>query len=1837
MATNNQSAEQRELALVGKVELRIALTDSDAKLETTLKTYLAPLLLKLASEHQSVRNKVMTICQHVNTRVKPDSVQLPVAALMKQFKEQQSSLIRHFDLLYIQQGVERLSAPERATLLPVIINGIADSDTHGATIFNLLLRLLETFRLPPRGDREDVELRSKYEVRDEDAAYLAKWIGKVILFAPVKPPMQSCPGLTPEEYMFITAQSKPDVFNPAQGGLNLPRTKVLAARLMASGFFHDHERFLPALYASADSSSLISVVGEDMMKRTLPMTDLEDETLLQQLFMLYFGDGDARRVRPPLRIKILGLLGRSQHSTSFSTKIMTLVEDGVAPPDAGGEDSVMSGVAAENRTSLGREASKLRSAVFAYVNYVARSGAQETLHSIAPRVVGRLRDFIENQGWPKVGQNEDLVSRGYAYEVIGLLAKAGPRDLLIESDQTGLDLLRWLLNSLAQDTAGNAITVSIEESLSTLITAIARFDLAAHEREILEELLVEQMMLSADLEANKRLRSTRYVAVRFANRCLPFDSVKARWIDVLGIGARDDRAEVREESERGLNPYWYQMLRGTSATGAEEILFASFEDVVRQFFGGRTVRSKVEPMAVVVEARKAHKHCFVHMVAFARRVLFHEALMEANMSPGLDNEWDRRIDAAAETDPKARSALKQYISGVHHKSPQCLAVVQSALFESLTADPSAGQVRLIEFLSLVPDASIARLTPYVGGLLPVILSNHHTPRLTAAQAFGIVATHAEVNESDVRSSTEDMSLRIHSWKTAAGALANQIHGAVVALGYFHSRSYYRGRSTSDAKAFTQTLLEILKGSKDALLREATFIALGQLCMFRTVQLTSAEVKHAAEQIYDIAKTGNEQAILCLGQLSMIVDEEESTESAANTKVIEEHLHKLHEVRQAEVHFSVGEAYSCLAIGWQSDALATKLDIDGPLPTLPARSGTLGQITDRFITDSTNTKPSLKKAAAIWLLCMIQFCGEQKEVQSRLGKIQQAFKRCLSDRDELVQETASRGLGLVYEKGDRNLKDDLVRDLVSSFSSDKQTGLAGAMSEDTQLFEPGALPTGEGSVSTYKDIMSLASEVGDSSLVYRFMSMASSNAIWSSRAAFGRFGLSNVLSDSSVDGYLAHNPKLYPKLYRYRFDPNSGVQRSMNDIWVALVKDSSATLDKHFDAIIEDLLTNVLGKEWRTRQASCAAIADLVQGRVLEKYEPYLERIWTCCFKVLDDIKESVRAAAALLARTLTGILTRSLEADHSSTKTASAMLKHVLPFLLSPSGMESSAQDVQLFAVVILLEIVKKANGQTLRPFIPELVERLIGLLSSLENEAVNYIHLNADKYNLTEEKIDNMRLSNVRGSPIMESIERCLDLLDDETMIVLRPRLENAMRTVVGLPSKVGASRVLVSLSTRRMPVFKPVADDFLKLLEKLVIDRNETVSSSYAVAAGYVARGTSDKAILRLVTFAKKMYFESDGDREAVTPRKSVTAGELMFALAKHSSDRFNNLASSILPFIFVAKHDSNKTVKEQFHNTWEEAVAGSRAVLLYLHEILTLADTHLDSAQWVLKQTAARTVADAVMSIAASDNGISPDTAKVLWPSLEKALGGKTWEGKEVVLGAFVKFVQTAKTWYLKEATVADAITKIAVREAKRQNVAYRPHALQTVAQVSDARDDVEISKTVLEIVTSLFDAELQGDKMDVDEDAAKASKDNEIRDNTLAAAVEAVFSSIKPDLFKPDNVRIAMLAALTQTDRLSHPGVVIRKALYTSLAKLFAGLSAEKSNPAAEDSEIVAAVKHLLFRAEGGSEALRLLRADAIIAAGKFSSRLVAAVRTQISDEAAAEASPTVRDRLRLALG
>lgn len=1720
---STEDPEAKELGLVGKVELRIAMVSSDEKLQSMLNTYLTPLLLKLASEFVSVRNKVISVCQHINTRIKPPSIKLPVAALLKQFKETSNPLVRHFDLLYIQQSVNRLPLTERLDLLPTLIHGLRknfqESSASAATLFNLFLKMLHHMKLPSRGSREDLDLRNQLGLADqpEDASFIAEWLGKLILFLPG--PKRS-PGLTAAEDAFLQLYGKDDTWKPTGdgGGMNLIETKVIASKFVASGAFVDTERYIPALFMSADTNSRVSDVGDDILKRASSAVSFEDPNLVAELYRIYLGtrgEEGSSQARIPLQTKILSLLCKSKLASSFIRESTQIVREALSL-------DVDQQVGANTQTlKKGLEASKLRNQVFAFTNWLARISSPSDLSSFAPGLVGQLRDYIESQGWPRPRTEEpldagEISSRAWGYESIGLLAGACPEDLLLDPN---LDLLRWLFTSLSEDPCGKEVSISIEQALGSVLGAFGGA-LSSDLETALISLFSHHMSLQVKIgeESDGIVKSTRFMALKFTNRCLPYHNVQARYVNVLALCSDvNERKEVLDEGRRGLDPYWYKMLNPSKKatlskdeTSDPKYAYPDFIELISRFFGadaGWDLSRSNSPH--IAEA-------YTHALSFCRNTLLHQVLESQNSASLVDTEWEGHMDALIANNEDARWKIRegsQELLNMHQGAARALRLYLHACFNGMVYPASSGAGRagefLIEICPLLPASEFVDLTVGIEKLQESIFSTDKIVRERSAHVFGVLASFNECPEVKSRRMIKNFEAKMMSWEQAIGSDAVKVHGSILAIAYFFSRCNRRHNVPVDVglshKTFVETLILILKESRDKLLQEAVFVAISELAVFDVLTgVAGLDQPTILEKLLEKAKEGNEKAIMALGHLAMQCQEEDSADSFL--KKIINHLYDLHTVRQPEVQFAVGAALTCAASGWQSKYLVSAVDIEGPTLAAASRKHTLSAVLEKVLSDCKTSKPGLRQASVIWLLCLVQYCGHLADVQSRLRACQAAFMGFLADRESLNQESASRGLTIVYEKGGRELKDDLIRDLVSSFTGTTSNLAGGKVSEDTELFDQGALPTGDGSITTYKDIMSLAAEVGDSSLVYRFMSLASNNAIWSSRAAFGRFGLSNILNNASTDGYLAQNPKLYPALFRYRFDPNSNVRNAMNDIWLALVKEPTATINAHFDTIIHDLLKNILGKEWRVRQASCAAIADLVQGRPLEMYEKYLNDIWTVAFKVCDDIKESVRAAAMALARVLTGILTRGLEAGDSAAKTADRMLKQVLPFLLGPSGLESGAPEVQDFSRKTILEIIKKGNGKTLRPFVPELVGRLLALLSSIEPEMINYVHLNAEKYGVTAEQLDDARLKHIRGSKMLESIERCLDFLDEGSMTELQHHLENAIKTVIGLPSKVGCSRVLVSLSTRQNFIFKPYADVFLPLARKQVFDRNDTISSSYAAACGYLARLASDDALLDLMSYCRKLYVDSDDDRHR------VIAGDIVHAVSKHATDRFNSIAGEAFPFVFVAKHDTFEKARLLFEDTWSENVGGSRAVLLYLKEIVDLALQYLDSARWSIKHTSAFTIADVVTS---SGSSIGEANAMIIWPALEKALVGKTWDGKEKVLKAFVLFAKNS-TVLSSDPQAAAQMDKIMFREAQRNNTAYLPHAMECLGDFVALRKDIDLYDQVRSIVTPVIE-ELSGNEqeedMDVDSKTGGPSSKT-IHESTLTNATTALLKAINP---------------------------------------------------------------------------------------------------------------------------
>ena len=108
--------------------------------------------------------------------------------------------------------------------------------------------------------------------------------------------------------------------------------------------------------------------------------------------------------------------------------------------------------------------------------------------------------------------------------------------------------------------------------------------------------------------------------------------------------------------------------------------------------------------------------------------------------------------------------------------------------------------------------------------------------------------------------------------------------------------------------------------------------------------------------------------------------------------------------------------------------------------------------------------------------------------------------------------------------------------------------------------------------------------------------------------------------------------------RYQFDPSPRIQQSMSSIWEALVTEQTKTTDLYFEQILDDLINNLTSNLWRNRESSCSALSDLLRGRTLEKALDKINPLWSTLFRVVDDIKESVRKAAHNALRALSKVI-----------------------------------------------------------------------------------------------------------------------------------------------------------------------------------------------------------------------------------------------------------------------------------------------------------------------------------------------------------------------------------------------------------------------------------------------------------------------------------------------------------------------------------------------------------------------------------------------------------------------
>src|SRR5579859_294484 len=169
-----------------------------------------------------------------------------------------------------------------------------------------------------------------------------------------------------------------------------------------------------------------------------------------------------------------------------------------------------------------------------------------------------------------------------------------------------------------------------------------------------------------------------------------------------------------------------------------------------------------------------------------------------------------------------------------------------------------------------------------------------------------------------------------------------------------------------------------------------------------------------------------------------------------------------------------------------------------------------------------------------------------------------------------------------------------------------------------------------------------------------------------------------------------------------------------------------------------------------------------------------------------------------------------------------------------------------------------------------------------------------------------------------------------------------------------------------RKASLFQPYADQALKAVTSCLNDRNETVRKTFAGTAGYLARLATRAALVEYIQEQVVNYF-SDGivaptSLLTLDDKQRIMSGIAIEGISRNASSVFTSAATSVLPFVFLAKHDPEESVREPFVETWSENTGGSGAVKLYIREIMNLVAQHLEAPQWRVKQVAGLALADA-----------------------------------------------------------------------------------------------------------------------------------------------------------------------------------------------------------------------------------------------------------------------------------
>jgi proteasome component ECM29 len=1638
------ASEKEREAMLERMLTRLALTD-DSKLEAVLAKLLPYAISSLSSSIPSTRQKVMEMLTHINRRVKDQpAIHLPVWDLWKLYQSADSPMVKNFSIVYIEMAFDRLPMEEKINFAPELLNGLSKLPVqHQDILLRIIAQAMEC-----HSNQIDEAVATKYKKISvaEECHLLLGFCLQTILYQPPSSNAEgmTCPaGLSIVQTRRITGKHllKGEKLSGRKLGiLNVIESMDLAAELVYPLY----------ITASIDSQESVSRKGEELLKRKATSANLEDHALINHLFSLFQGTASEERITaeeriapasPALQARLMSVFSHSIQAANLFPATLRCIFNCIYG----------------NGTN-----SRLKYAGMEFTVWVFKHASMEQLKLMGPVILSGILKFLDGQAAaePEVYSRE---LKAFSYQAIGQLAQRAPQLF-----RGNVEMAARLFQALKEVDPSSRFTV--QEAVNSLATAYK--DCNELVSKGLEALLLENSQV-VESEA-------RFCAVRWATTLYGLDHCPSRFICMLR--AADTKLDIREMALEGLFPQ------------------KQVDRTVNQ--SSQSVPENYPPLKQMLDYISKYQPQVLEVSEIGESKLLFPPKMYVAMLRFLQKCYEAECGQAS-LDAKGDSP--QHVESV---ILLCLLLEHAMAYEGSVELHATASKGLLNVASQNPQMIASRYAERLPWLKQFLGHIDSDTRESISRLLGITCSALSISSASVL-----IQELCSTFKVLNKGRFEDSHGAICATGYVVAQCMTGMPSVARELLETSVmvLVDTIK-SQTLPLAGAAAEALGHVGLRGHLSdfgqdyqfhnsSGAADMEPLTKGIHEVKTSTKEVS----GSISSLIERMKELLGSNDTKVVQkvviafghichgdtsprlmdmalDSLFSLSRSKVEDVLFSAGEA---LAFIWGGVPVSVDEILKSGYTSLSTSSNYLtGEITQHGFIDSMvvetkvvdngrakarekiakklfddllySNRKEERCTGSVWLLSLTTYCGQHPKIQELLPAIQEAFSHLLAEQNELTQEMASRGMSIVYDLGNSNTKSELVQALVGTLTGTAKRKHVVKMTEDSEVFEEGSIgerPGGE-KLSTYKELCSLATDMGQPDLIYKFMDLANYQASLNSKRG-AAFGFSKIAKQAG-NALKPHLHSLVPKLVRYQYDPDKNIREAMENIWRSLMADPKKTIDEFFDDVIVDLLTQSGSRLWRSRESSCLALSDLLQGRKFDQVGKYLERVWIIAFRAMDDIKESVRNSGDSLCRAATSLSLRLCDTSLTERSDASATMAIVLPFMLS-NGIMSKVATVQKVSINLVMKLAKAA-GDAIRPHLPELVFCMLESLSSLEDQRLNYAELHAESVGIQKEKFENLRIAAAKDSPMWETLDLCLKHVDPPTLELLVPRLVQLVRSGVGLNTRVGVARFISFLVQNVGSDIKPFINSLVKILF-LAVEREKSSAAkkAFAAACGGLLKYAGSAQAQKMIEDTIALY-TSGGDKGT-----QVASAILLKTFSHQAADIVKGYHTIVLPVVFMARFDDEKDISSLFEEVWEENSSSESVTLqLYLPEIVAvLCDTMLSSS-WASKKKSAKAV---IMLAETLGESLAPFVQDLL-KFLVKEVPGRIWEGKEVVLDATAALCQACHKEISADDPVGpDMLVTLVSSACTKKRKSYREAAFLNLEKIIKAFGKPEFCNMVM----------------------------------------------------------------------------------------------------------------------------------------------------------------------------